>query len=100
VASHYNKLGLDFATAVRIAITGREAHLHVYAVHQIISWEVLLAVVTVKTVVVVLICMPCVVVVNAKYLITFGTLNFFTGVGVHKSFIHCVLQFNMFCQFI
>ena len=66
MATHYIKLGLVFATAVRVAITGGEAHLHVYAVHQIISWEVLLAVVTVKTVVVVLICMPCIVVDNEK----------------------------------
>ena len=66
MATHYIKLGLVFAAAVRVPITGREAHLHMYAVHQIISWEVLLAVVTVKTVVVVLICMPCIVVDNEK----------------------------------
>ena len=60
--------------------TGREAHLHVNAEHQVIAWEVIMAVVTVKTVVVLFICMPCIVVVGKNELAsaTLWTLNFFT----------------------
>ena len=66
MASHYNNSGQVFAGAARVAITGREAHLHVYAEHQVITWKVIMAVVTVKTVVVLFICMPCIFVVDKK----------------------------------
>ena len=62
MAIHYIYSGQVFAGAARVAITVREAHLHVNEEHQVIAWEVIMAGVTVKNVVVLFICMPCKVV--------------------------------------